>query len=631
MRTQLRIFATLSFILLLAVSSALAGGPWYVGTGGTNAAGHGSSSGDPFLTIQYAIGQASGTDVINIGAGLFSEAVSVPSGKSLTLDGAGASSTTITPPSGNGITVSANSVTIENLTVTGASGDGISANGVSGLTITSVNSTHNGGSGAQLTNCTGVNVSSSTFSSNTHEGFNTLGGSHYVLNTITANSNTGSGVDIDGVTATSGSPSTLTNITANSNAHHGISISDGATYVTISGTGTFNNNGTPGDAYAGINIYASGGTTTSNITVGGTVTSNNNSGAGVIVFASTSADNITNVTIGDNANRITVSGNGSTGGNHGGGGIAVAGNVATTQIRKVDFSVGTANPQAGILDVGLNNSGANPPTSTSVTGCTFTGYTSSNPFVAFDDGQSHISNNNNLTATNNTFTFRVLVRAMLQGPFLSTTGLMNTALANSLIPLIQPYGTAPYDVTRFNYGGSETTTRSVLTSNSIVDWVLIELRATSNGSAVARTAGLLKNNGNVYDVDGTTAGVLMTETQDGYDLSHYIVFKHRNHLPVMSATPASLPNTTAYDFTASSAAYENPDPALVALPSSSLFGIPDGDVDFNGGVGGTDISAVVADVGDITYSVYDIDFNGGVGGSDISDIVANVGQVVQVP
>ena len=48
-------------------------------------------------------------------------------------------------------------------------------------------------------------------------------------------------------------------------------------------------------------------------------------------------------------------------------------------------------------------------------------------------------------------------------------------------------------------------------------------------------------------------------------------------------------------------------------------------------MGGTDISAVVADVGDITYSVYDIDFNGGVGGSDISDIVANVGQVVQVP
>ena len=62
----------------------------------------------------------------------------------------------------------------------------------------------------------------------------------------------------------------------------------------------------------------------------------------------------------------------------------------------------------------------------------------------------------------------------------------------------------------------------------------------------------------------------MTEMQDGYDLSHYIVFEHRNHLPVMSATKPTLPNATAYDFTSSSAMAFGTD-ALVALPSSSLL------------------------------------------------------------
>jgi len=98
MKTHLRIFSILSFVLLLAVSPALAGGPWFVATDGNDANnGLASDNAHAFLTIQHAIGQASSGDVINIGAGTFHEAVSIPSGKSsLQLVGAGASSTTIT-------------------------------------------------------------------------------------------------------------------------------------------------------------------------------------------------------------------------------------------------------------------------------------------------------------------------------------------------------------------------------------------------------------------------------------------------------------------------------------------------------------------------------------------------------
>ena len=306
MRTQLRIFGMLSFILLLAASPALSGTSWYVSTTGSNT--NPGTSGSPFATIQYAIGQASSGDVINIGAGTFHEAVSVS--KTLTLDGAGVSSTFITPSSGNGIVVSANSVLIENLAVTGASSNGIYASGVSNLTLTNVNASSNGGSGAQLTNVATVAVNSSTFSGNTHEGFNTLGGSNYTLWNVTANGNgvsgsgVGSGVDIDGVTGTS----TLTNTVANSNQRHGISIGDGSANITIAG-GTFTFNGVAGNTQTGggINMVAEAAKVC-NIWVNGPVVSDSNASAGIYIYAAT--DSVTNVTIGSSGS-ITLAGNGS--------------------------------------------------------------------------------------------------------------------------------------------------------------------------------------------------------------------------------------------------------------------------------------------------------------------------------
>jgi hypothetical protein len=234
-------------------------------------------------------------------------------------------------------------------------------------------------------------------------------------------------------------------------------------------------------------------------------------------------------------------------------------------------------------------------------------------------------------ATNNTFTFRVLVKALLQGGYDAGTGFMRTVLATSLMPLSQPYGLAPYNVARFNYSGSElVANRTILTANSITDWVLVELYATTSGSAVARAAALLKNDGNVMDVDGTTPGVVLTETQDGVDLSHYIVIRHRNHFPVMSANLVSLPNAAAYDFTTSISQALGGDQLVGLSGGGAPFAIPTGDVDFNNGVGATDISAIVPQVGNTTYSVYDIDLNGGVGATDISTVVPSVGKIVLV-
>jgi hypothetical protein len=308
--------------------------------------------------------------------------------------------------------------------------------------------------------------------------------------------------------------------------------------------------------------------------------------------------------------------------------IDIVGTYSATQINIQD---GTYAENVNVSQaVVLNGQGANTiikPSSGNGVDVTIAGVTLENLHIYLD---AAFNGTFTPTATTNTFSFRVKVKALLQGGYVGS-GLMRTTLATSLVPLTQPYGTAPYTNARFNYSGGElVSARSVLTSNSVTDWVLVELRATSNGAAVDRRVALLKDDGNIYDVDGTTAGVYFTVTKaTGYVLSHFIVFKHRNHLPVMSAATVPLPNAAAYDFTTSQSQAFGTNPLVTLV--GGFFGIPSGDVDFNGGVGATDINGVVGAVGVTTYSVYDIDMNGGVGATDINQTVGNVGQVVQVP
>ncbi len=80
----------LLILILLLIGTTLnsVGANWYVSTTGNNSAGHGTSSGDPFLTIGYAITAASAGDVIYVAAGIYSEYLTV--NKALTINGANA-------------------------------------------------------------------------------------------------------------------------------------------------------------------------------------------------------------------------------------------------------------------------------------------------------------------------------------------------------------------------------------------------------------------------------------------------------------------------------------------------------------------------------------------------------------
>ncbi len=126
------------------------------------------------------------------------------------------------------------------------------------------------------------------------------------------------------------------------------------------------------------------------------------------------------------------------------------------------------------------------------------------------------------------------IKIFLEGPYNSSNTEMSTNL-NGDIPLQSPY---PED------------SRSVSSiPANITDWVLVQLRTSDNGSAIASRSALLRKDGKIVGDDGTTEYIKIDVTANDY----YIVIKHRNHLAVMSANKLSLNGTiTSYDFTTGS-------------------------------------------------------------------------------
>ena len=116
----------------------------------------------------------------------------------------------------------------------------------------------------------------------------------------------------------------------------------------------------------------------------------------------------------------------------------------------------------------------------------------------------------------------------LQGPWNGTD--MNTSLVDDgLIPLAQPYNTAPW-----NYKGNECVTS--IPPNA-VDWVLVQIRHSEDHEKVmAQRACFVNKDGMLIDLDGTE-GIFFGRV----DLtSCYLSVHHRNHLGVMTGQAVDL-------------------------------------------------------------------------------------------
>jgi hypothetical protein len=137
--------------------------------------------------------------------------------------------------------------------------------------------------------------------------------------------------------------------------------------------------------------------------------------------------------------------------------------------------------------------------------------------------------------------------AFLQGPYNTSTGLMNTTI-NTYLPLSQPFNVVG---TKWEYAGTESV--GSIPNTDIVDWVLVELRHAStpanatSSTIIGRAAGFLKKDGSVVALDGSSN--LKVNSVTPYSDNLYAVLYQRNHLGIMSNNAVTDGNSDgAFDY-----------------------------------------------------------------------------------
>ncbi|MBN1541384.1 hypothetical protein JW992_04495 [candidate division KSB1 bacterium] len=191
------------------------------------------------------------------------------------------------------------------------------------------------------------------------------------------------------------------------------------------------------------------------------------------------------------------------------------------------------------------------------------------------------------------------IKVLLQGPY--TGSAMSTALRTAgVIPTTSPYADAR--------------TAAAIPEN-VIDWILVQLRATADGSAVVQKSFFVKNDGSVVDTDGTTVDLDLPGVDEG---SYYLVLRHRNHLAVMSASVQALNSLSAslYDFSTGSDKYYGSGGAVQL--ATGIWGLSAGDSDGNNAIESADYTTwkTAAQAGSSGYQITDLNLDGQVTTAD---------------
>lgn len=165
---------------------------------------------------------------------------------------------------------------------------------------------------------------------------------------------------------------------------------------------------------------------------------------------------------------------------------------------------------------------------------------------ATDDASAPITSNGELYAMNRFLLTRM--KAFLQGAFNGTDMNDNLRTPSNLIPLSDPYRSAPYNTsfTHVNNPVVEVANATVfnnaaLTGDNIVDWVYLELRDNSGvnpGATIIQTrAAFVQRDGDIVDIDGVSP-VYFKNLDAG--AAYTVAVRHRNHLGLASDPVANL-------------------------------------------------------------------------------------------
>ena len=179
-----------------------------------------------------------------------------------------------------------------------------------------------------------------------------------------------------------------------------------------------------------------------------------------------------------------------------------------------------------------------------------------------------------------------------------STSLSKTALTSS------PYSEAPKTV-------------SYTVPDTVTDWVLLQFRSISDGSAIASKSCFVSNHGYVIDPEGYSTNISLGSIGISPG-SYYIVVKHRNHLAIMSNSTVLINGLTKYDFTTGSDKYYGTINGAKQL-ETGVWGMIAGDVDGSGDFGPFDLINVRSGIvnGETGYLSKDVDLSGDMGPFDL--------------
>lgn len=212
---------------------------------------------------------------------------------------------------------------------------------------------------------------------------------------------------------------------------------------------------------------------------------------------------------------------------------------------------------------------------------------------------------------------KVSLKVFLEGPY-NEIG-MNTILnTQNLLPLSQPYNTEPW-----NYAGTETV--AAIPNENVVDWILIELRDTTQAdratpeATVALRAAFLLSDGTVVDLDGSSPV--------GFDIPEikwnlFIVVHHRNHLDIMSSYIPDYENGIySYDYTFAQSRVFNSLYGGYKEIAPNKWGMVAGDYNGDGAIDDNDWSLIWSlQAGRSGYFAADADFDGEIDNIDKNDL-----------
>ena len=201
------------------------------------------------------------------------------------------------------------------------------------------------------------------------------------------------------------------------------------------------------------------------------------------------------------------------------------------------------------------------------------------------------------------------LKIYLEGAYDALAHSMRTDLNPDLIPLASPF----------------TQDLRVVTAvpEDAVDWVLVQLRATTTGPAVISRSAFIRNDGRVIMEDGSTGLHLFAEKG-----SYYVVIRHRNHLAVMSSLVVDL-NSGSGDFDFSTSGSQFYGTAGGNLLENGVWGMVAGETNDSGIVTNADKDEIISHLNYTGYYSADCNLSGIVTHADKEPVIINLNRSSQ--